>query len=232
MAGSKRILAIESSGRHASVATLWGDADGTRLIGQTLLSGDERTAQVLAPSIQQLLAAADWSPKSVELVAVTAGPGSFTGLRIGVTTAKAFAYAIGAEVLGINTLDVLALQAPPSAAPLWTILDAQRQELFAAKYVVTEQFSIRTEVETCIIPQDEWLAALQPGDRVIGPALKRLVSRLPADVNVLGEQSWQPLAATVGQVAWKNYQVGHRDDVWKLAPNYFRLSAAEEKRLA
>ena len=104
MADSKRILAIESSGRHASVATLWGDADGTRLIGQTLLSGDERTAQVLAPAIQQLLAAADWSPKSVELVAVTVGPGSFTGLRIGVTTAKAFAYAIGAEVLGVNTL--------------------------------------------------------------------------------------------------------------------------------
>src|SRR4029078_6236163 len=109
------------------VATLWGDAGGTRLIGQALLIGDERTAQVLAPTIQRLLAQAEWSPKSVELVAVTVGPGSFTGLRIGVTTAKAFAYAVGADVLGVNTLEALALLATPLASPLWTILDAQRQ---------------------------------------------------------------------------------------------------------
>src|SRR5215207_3267182 len=134
MAGSKRILAIESSGRHASVATLLGDAGGTRMLGQSLLSGDERTAQMLAPTIQKLLTEAEWSPKSVELVAVTVGPGSFTGLRIGVTTAKAFAYAIGADVLGINTLEALAVQSPPSESPLWTVLDAQRQELFAAKF--------------------------------------------------------------------------------------------------
>jgi tRNA threonylcarbamoyladenosine biosynthesis protein TsaB len=231
MAGSKRILAIESSGRHASVATLCGDADGTRLVGQTLLSGDERTAQVLAPTIQQLLTAADWSPKSVELVAVTVGPGSFTGLRIGVTTAKAFAYAIGAEVLGINTLEALALQATPSASSLWAVLDAQRQELFAARFIFDDQFNFRTEVETCIIPQDEWLAGVRSGDRVIGPALKRFASRFPTGVEVLGEQSWQPVATSVGEVAWKNYQAGHRDDVWKLSPNYYRPSAAEEKRM-
>jgi tRNA threonylcarbamoyladenosine biosynthesis protein TsaB len=231
MAGSKRILAIESSGRHASVATLWGDADGTRLIGQTLLSGDERTAQMLAPTIRDLLIAAEWSPKSVELVAVTVGPGSFTGLRIGVTTAKAFAYAIGAEVLGINTLEALALQATPSASPLWTILDAQRQELFAAKYIVDEQFTIRAEHKTCIIAQDAWLASLRPGDRVIGPALKRFPSRLPDRIETLPEHLWQLTATAVGQMAWKNYQAGHRDDVWKLSPNYYRPSAAEEKRM-
>lgn len=231
MTVSKRILAIESSGRHASVATLGGDADGTRLIGQTSLSGDARTAQVLAPTIQQLLAAADWSPKSVELVAVTIGPGSFTGLRIGVTTAKAFAYAIGADVLGINTLEALAMHATPSASPLWTILDAQRQELFAAKFIVNDPSNIRTDHETCIIAQDQWLAGLTSGDRVTGPALKRLASRLPAGIETLPELLWQPTAAAVGQVAWKNHQAGHRDDVWKLSPNYYRPSAAEEKRM-
>jgi tRNA threonylcarbamoyladenosine biosynthesis protein TsaB len=231
MAGTKRILAIESSGRHASVATLWGDEDGTHLIGQALLSGDERTAQMLAPTMQQLLATAGWSPKSVELVAVTVGPGSFTGLRIGVTTAKTFAYAVGADVLGINTLEALALQAPRSASSLWTILDAQRQELFAAKLIVNEQCEIRAEYETCIISQDAWLASLKPGDRVIGPFLKRLKMRLPAGIEALPEHSWQPMANAVGQLAWKNYQAGRRDDVWKLLPNYYRPSAAEEKRM-
>jgi tRNA threonylcarbamoyladenosine biosynthesis protein TsaB len=231
MADSKRILAIESSGRHASVATLWGDADGTRLIGQTLLNGDERTAQVLAPTIRDLLITAEWSPKFVELVAVTVGPGSFTGLRIGVTTAKAFAYAIGAEVLSINTLEVLALQAPPSVSPVWTVLDAQRQELFAAKYIVDQPLTIRTEHETCIIAQDAWLTSLRPGDRVSGPALKRLASRLPMGIDMVREELWQPTAAAVGQVTWMNYKTGQRDNVWKLSPNYYRPSAAEEKRM-
>jgi tRNA threonylcarbamoyladenosine biosynthesis protein TsaB len=231
MTVSKRILAIESSGRHASVATLWGDADGTRLVGQAFLSGDERTAQALAPAIQQLLAAAEWSPRSVELVAVTIGPGSFTGLRIGVTTAKAFAYGVGAEVLGINTLEALALQASPTGSPLWTILDAQRQELFAAKYMVDGQLTIRAVQETCIISQDAWLASLASGDRVSGPPLKRLMLRLPTGIEALPEQSWQPMANAVGELAWKNYQAGHRDDVWKLSPNYYRPSAAEEKRM-
>jgi tRNA threonylcarbamoyladenosine biosynthesis protein TsaB len=231
MADSKRILAIESSGRHCSVATLCGDANGARLVGQTLLTGDERTAQVLAPTIQQLLEAAGWQPKDVELVAVTVGPGSFTGLRIGVTTAKAFAYAIGAEVVGVNTLTALAQQVPASGWPLWAVLDAQRQELFAAEFVVGEGQTIYTKRETCIVGQDTWLNELQPGDRVVGLALERLASRLPDYVEVLPEPLWQPTAQAVGQVAWKEYLDGRRDDVWKLAPNYYRPSAAEEKRM-
>lgn len=228
MERSKRIIAIESSGRHGSVATLYGDADEARLIGQVALSGDERTAQSLAPALRKLLTDSAWSPRSIELVAVAMGPGSFTGLRIGVTTAKAFAYAVNAEILGVNTLQALAAQTPTSSAPLWTILDAQRQELFAARFRFddAEQSADR---ETSIIGQDIWLAELQPSDRVTGPALRRLASRLPAGVELVPEEFWQPMAAAVGQVAWKAYQTGQRDDVWKLAPNYYRASAAEEK---
>lgn len=230
MRGTKRILAIESSGRHASAALLCGNADDLELVGQSSLSSEERTAQVLAPTIQQLLNAADWPPKTIELVAVTIGPGSFTGLRIGITTAKAFAYAVAADVIGVNTLESMALQATPSASSLWTILDAQRQELFAAKFFVTEHHDICVERGTCIISQDHWLAGLQSGDRVIGPALKRLASRLPSGIDALPEQSWHPMATSVGQLAWKYYQAGHRDSIWKLSPNYYRPSAAEEKR--
>jgi len=231
MTAGKRILAIESSGRHASVATLWGDNGGTRLIEQAQLSGDQRTAQVLAPTIQELLAAADWLPKSVELVAVTVGPGSFTGLRIGVTTAKSFAYAIGAEVIGTNTLESLAQQATPAESPLWTIIDAQRQELFAAKFIANTNLDVDASPEVRIIPQETWLAGLRPGDRVIGPALKRLTSRLPVGLEVVPPELWEPTATSVGQLAWKKYLAGHRDDVWTLSPNYYRPSAAEEKRM-
>lgn len=231
MADSKHILAIESSGRCSSVATLWGDGAGARVVGQTLLTGDERTAQALAPATQRLLAAVGWEPRDVELVAVTAGPGSFTGLRIGVTTAKAFAYAIGAEVVAVNTLEALAQQVQASTSPLWAVLDAQRQELFAAKFIVAEGQVVRTERETSIMGQDAWLEALETGDRVVGLALKRLAPRVPGDIEIVAEQLWQPTAQAVGELAWTKYLAGQRGDVWKLVPNYYRPSAAEEKRM-
>lgn len=231
MADDIRILAIESSGQHGSAATLLGNTTRVNLVGQSILSAEQRTAQSLAPAIKELLVTAGWTPKSIQFVAVTTGPGSFTGLRIGVTMAKTFAYAVGAEVQGVNTLDLLAAQAGPSPTPLWTVIDAQRQELFAAKFRVAGDFAILSEHEPAIISQDRWLAELQPGEQVTGPALKRLAKRLPIGVACVAEQLWHPMAEHVGRLAWHEYCAGRRDDVWNLSPNYYRLSAAEEKRL-
>lgn len=221
-----RIVAIETSGRHGSVAALRGEADDALPLRQIALGGEQRTAQALVPALHELLAQVDWTPQSVELIAIAVGPGSFTGLRIGVTTAKTFAYAVGAGIIGVNTLAAMATQARSQLAqsqePLWTILDAQRQELFVGK------FNDNLD-DVSIIAQDAWLAQLRPGDRVIGPPLRTLASRLPAGVIALPEELWQPLATAVGQVGWRAFQSGQRDDVWKLVPHYYRLSAAEEK---
>lgn len=250
-----RILAIETSGRHGSLAALVGDARGdaatsigaradgsaegrigdSQLLGQIVLSGPSRTAQTLAPAIKSLLAEVGWKAGSIELVAVTIGPGSFTGLRIGVTTAKTLAYAVGAGVIGVNTLDVLSAQAGVTApGPLWAILDAQRQELYAAKFnappgQAAEGARQRTTPETRIVPAEAWLAELRPGDWVTGPPLTRLRPRLPAGVFAATEADWQPLAAAVGRVGWHAHCNGQRDDLWQLTPQYYRASAAEEK---
>jgi tRNA threonylcarbamoyladenosine biosynthesis protein TsaB len=229
MDAAKRILAIESSGRHGSVALLNGDDDTCLLVSHYAESGGERTAQSLAPSIKQLLSEANWTPTTVDLVAVAIGPGSFTGLRIGVTTAKAFAYACGAEVVGVNTLQVIATQSPKSSAPLCVVSDAQRQELFAAKYTIDGTGALQSIRDTCILSQDAWVATLRSGDRATGPALVRLQSRLPTDVEVVSKVLWRPTAESVGRLAWLAYRSGQRDDVWKLTPQYYRTSAAEEK---
>ena len=223
-----RIVAIETSGKHGSLAALAGGADGAPSLCQIILAGEQRTAQGLAPAMRSLLAEVGWPPASVQLVAVTSGPGSFTGLRIGVTTAKAFAYAVGANVIGVPTLTVLASQAQPQPGPLWAILDAQRQELFAARFDVNASDNF-VEPATAIVPQDTWLAELKPGDCVTGPALRRMSQRLPSGVTALAEELWQPTAAAVGQLAWQMHMNGLRGDVWQLTPKYYRPSAAEEK---
>jgi len=225
-----RILAVESSGRDASIAALEGVDHEARVVGERTLAGDRRTAQVLVPAVGELLGSLDWAPSDVQLAAVVAGPGSFTGLRIGVTFAKTFAYATGAEVIGVDALAVLAQQTPTGGSPFWAVLDAQRQDLFAARFeCVDRAWAMR--VATHIVPQDAWLARLRPGDRVSGPALRKLCHRLPAGVVAVHESFWQPRASAVGQLAWREYRSGQRDDLWALVPRYYRASAAEEKRM-
>lgn len=223
-----RILAIETTGRHGSLALLEAAEYGVSPVREMQLQA-KRTAQILAPSLEALLAEVAWPPSSVELVAVASGPGSFTGLRIGVTTAKTFAYAVGAQIQSVDTLDILAAQAPPANAKLWTIMDAQRQELFVAKFGLHNGAKTR-ESATQIVSQADWLAAIGPGERVTGPPLVRLCEQLPHDVIALPDSYWQPTAAGVGEVAWRDFRSGKRDDLWQIVPNYFRLSAAEEKR--
>jgi tRNA threonylcarbamoyladenosine biosynthesis protein TsaB len=220
-----RILALETSGRDATLAVIEGEANGAvRVVAEAAVVGPERSAQFLAPRTKELLAQVGWEPAAIALVAVTIGPGSFTGLRIGVTTAKTLAYAVGAEVMGVNTLAVIAEQAGDGGSPVWAVMDAQRQELFAAKSVGGR---IIGDVE--VLTSSKWFHELSAGDRVSGPVLQRLASSLPKGIDVADESRWQPMAATVGAIAWREYQQGRRDDLWKLQPKYYRQSAAEEK---
>src|SRR4030042_1258471 len=103
-----RILALETTDKAGSVAAM---ADGN-LLAELTLGQTQRSAQSRAPAMLALLKQVGWRPADVQLVAVSVGPGSFTGLRVGVTTAKVFAYAIGAEVLAIDTLETIASGAP------------------------------------------------------------------------------------------------------------------------
>lgn len=103
-----RILALETSSTSGSLAL--ADESG-RLLAQRRLPRRPRVAQTLIPAIDEMFRAAGWRPSDVGLVAVVHGPGSFTGLRVGVTAAKTFAYALRIDLLGVDTLEVLAWQA-------------------------------------------------------------------------------------------------------------------------
>ncbi len=225
-------LALETSSLAGSVALLRGD----QLVAQQLLPAG-RSAQTLAPAIDRLLRSSAVHPGQVNLVAVTVGPGSFTGLRIGVTTAKALAYAVGAQVLGIDTLEAIAEQSKPrsavgapreSAGELHAVLDAQRKELFLARFNSSDGQLLRLD-DNRIVTGEAWLAGLRPGTVVTGPGLARWENRLPPGVEAAPPALRDPLAETVGRVAIAHYPGGRRDDLWKLAPQYLRASAAEEK---
>jgi len=198
-------------------------------LGAAPMSQQQRTAQTLAPAVVDLLDQVGWQPSDIELIAVTQGPGSFTGLRIGITTAKTLAYALSAQVIGVNTLEAIAAQTDCNDQPFWVVMDAQREELFATLLKADENGRWLTAEPTHIVKNDAWLQQLKPGDFVCGSGLKKLVDRLPADVEVIDSTLWNPRAEIIGQLGWQQHQAGRRDDLWKLVPQYYRLSYAEEK---
>lgn len=218
-----RVLALETSGMAGSVAAL----DELQSV-EVELDPARRTAQTLAPAIESILQRVGWEPASVDLIAVTQGPGSFTGLRIGATTAKTLAYATGASVLGVNTLEVIAAQSSASDRRLWVIMNAERDQLFAAAY--EWQTGRWTEtVPTHIIDQLAWLNGLSAKDCVIGPGLKNLLGKIPPGTEIVAESNWLPRAVTVGREGLRLFVSGQRSDWWSLLPNYYRESAAIEK---
>ena len=129
------------------------------VLAERLLPSDQRSAQSFLPTLSDLCSECGWQPGQIELVCVTTGPGSFTGLRIGVTAAKALAYAVGAKLAGVHTLVALAASVPQPAGRVWTILDAQRQELFVSYF---DGNAITQNPETRIVSSDKWLAELKP----------------------------------------------------------------------
>ncbi len=219
------LLALETSGVAGSVAALAGG----NLLAKSSLAPDLGSAQSLAPAIRSLLDAIGWRPADVRLVAVTQGPGSFTGLRVGVTAAKAFAYSVGAEVLGVDTLEVIANQAPADVARVSAAVDAQRGDVVTAVFTRDAAGWLVADAPARLIPIDRWLATLPPGVPISGPVVGKLAGRLPAGVAALDPQFWHPQAPTVGRLAARDYATGRRDDLWSFVPRYSRRSAAEER---
>lgn len=220
-----RILALETTDRIGSVAAL----DGANPLLEMALDESQRSAQSLAPAVQALLARAAWQPADVSLVAVSIGPGSFTGLRVGVTFAKVFAYSVGATTLGINTLEAIAAAAPEDVSQLTAVMDAQRGDLVVQSFTRQPDRWLKTTTTPLLLAAEEWIASLPAGAVVAGPGLSKWASRLPTHVRVLDQQLWTPRAALVGQLADRYHREGRRDDLWKLVPHYSRRSAAEER---
>lgn len=238
-----RILAIETIGTSGTVAALHGQ----QLLAEVPLCPDQRSAQSLAPAIRQLLDEVSWRPRDVTVVAVLVGPGSFTGLRVGVTTAKVFARAVDAAVIGIGSLQTCAAQLDAAAARCWVAIDAGRQQQFAVSFVRapsgaasaagTTNQALELEAgwfmerEPAIVDNaalGSWLIA---GDLLTGPGLSVLANSLPAGSHMTDDTIWQPRAATVGRLAALRFERGGRDDLLALTPYYVRRSAAEEKWL-
>ena len=223
------ILAIETATGCGSVALTRGGLGDGRLLA-------EATAQPELTHSRRLLGSVDWVMKAAGVewadldgVALSLGPGSFTGLRIGMAAAKGIVLATGVPLLGVHTLDGIALSCPVIDRPLWCLLDARKQEVYAACYRPgaggrperkSPEEAVRPELLVDRIAEPVILAG--PGLDEYQPLFSRL-----ADVQLVPAALSSPRAARVGFLAAEQLVRGITLDPATAAPLYVRASEAE-----
>jgi len=124
------ILALESSAKPASAAVC---LDG-RLLGQYFQNSSLTHSRTLLAMTESLLANLDIKITDIDLTAVSRGPGSFTGVRIGVSAAKGIAWGLGKPICGVSTLEAMAYQIPESGIILCPVMDARREQVYNAMF--------------------------------------------------------------------------------------------------
>jgi tRNA threonylcarbamoyladenosine biosynthesis protein TsaB len=244
------LLALETSGRFGSVAILKSTAAGM-IIDSELLERESGSAKTLAPAISRLLHRTAMQPGHLTAIAVTTGPGSFTGLRVGVATVKAMAYALRIPVVEIDTLDAIASQIDSRHASIHIVLDAYRGQLFYSEYALRESGQGHSGYEkigsTQIVDIPVLLANVCSAEtsseaRVFGgPGCDRIRKYLADVENEPQSIAWsrgvvwldgpdsEPRAESVARLGFRKWASGELLNAFEVSPRYYRASAAEEK---
>ena len=216
MSSFGRVLILETSGRVGQVAL----ASEETVLAEDRLAEARRRASDLALAVNRLLRGRGWKPRELTAVVVGLGPGSYTGLRVGLASAKALAYATGCQFLGVETFAAIA--ARTSHPHVSVIGDALRGKLFCRDYLRSATGSLKPATELQIVPAVEWQRSFAADAMASGPAAGMFdVLRMPES-----EREPRPIdLLTVARTcAW-----AITTNVWRAEPLYLRGSSAEEK---
>lgn len=158
-----KILALDTSTETMSLALL----EGNSLVAEVRLSSPRGHAEALPEVLADVLRRVGWEAKDLERVVVGIGPGSYTGMRVGLAFGKSMAYALGIEVVGVSTLEALAATVP--GENIVPILDARRDRVYAGLYAQKDGCTSKRDIDVC--PLDE---VLSWGESLLftGPGLK------------------------------------------------------------
>ena len=227
-----RILALDSSGLVATVAIL----EDNQTVAEYTVNYKKTHSQTLLPMLDEIVKMTEFDLSTVDAIAVSGGPGSFTGLRIGAATAKGLGLALDKPLIHVPTVDGLAYNLFGTTGLICPIMDARRSQVYTGLYrfendefqVVEEQMAISVQDLVKKLNQyGEKVAFLGDGVSVYGKDLKNELEVecyfAPAHVN-------RQRAAAVGALGIKYYQEGKTETATEHRPDYLRLSQAEREK--
>ena len=237
-----KILAIDSSGQTASVA-VWED-DLT--LAEFSILAKKTHSQTLLPMLEALREKMELDMGEIDAVAVTSGPGSFTGLRIGSATAKGFGFALGKPIIPVPTLAGLAYNLYGTDQLVCPLMDARRNQTYTGLYEFVKKegadsesgyYDMRVIKEQCAVPVEEILDACNELDRSViflgdgVPVFRaQIKERLTVGYSFAPAHMNRQRAAAVAALAAKYYEEGRVQTAAEHAPEYLRLSQAERVR--
>jgi len=223
-----KILAVETSGLEASIALAVSDEC---VAEQTLDTAGRRNARLLVPAVADLLHHVSWKPTEIDVVAVSIGPGSFTGLRVGVVFAKTFAWINDARLVAVDTLQALAQRVVPTDREVTVISDTQRGDVFVNTYggqaLMDPTGPVRIESVESVVEN-------MPGTSsglLAGPGVTRFADQIPATIPTAPADWLLPLASALIPAALELVRNEQWADPDRLEPVYLRRSYAEENRM-
>lgn len=230
-----KILGIDSSGLVASVAIVEDD----RLVAEYNLQYKITHSQTLLPMLEEIRNRIHLDMQTIDAIAVAAGPGSFTGLRIGAATVKGLGLALGKPIIPVPTLEGMAYNCYGTDLLVCPIMDARRNQVYTGLYSFEKEDRIRMKsvMEQTAVGFDELAAKLNDlgrkvlflgdGVPVFAEAMKELLRIpyyfAPAHMN-------RQRAASVAALGKEKFEQGIFEDAADHAPEYLRLSQAERER--
>ena len=232
-----KILALDSSGLVASAALVEDDT----LVAEYSTNYKKTHSQTLLPMLDEIRRMVELDLSSVDVIAVAAGPGSFTGLRIGSATAKGLGLALGIPIAAVPTVDALAMNLYGSDKLICPLMDARRSQVYTGLYTFEregERYVLRAQVEQCALPVGkltEKINALNREVILLGDGVPVYQDMLKKNLNV--PYSFAPagcnrqraaLAAVLGAEYARAGMLISADD---FAPEYLRMSQAERERM-
>ena len=236
-----KILAIESSSMTASAAIL----NDNLVVAEYTLNHRKTHSQTLLPMIDEICRTSETDINTVDYIAVSAGPGSFTGLRIGSSTGKGIGLALDKQVVSVPTLEALAYNMAGTDSIVCPIMDARRGNVYTGIYEFTYDETqeapmnavIHTLQEQCLISMEELLAQLNKrGSKVVfvGDAVAMYRECLSQELQVpyilAPAGAITPRAASVAIVGYQYAKAGKAANAREHAPDYLRATQAERER--
>lgn len=237
-----KLIGIDSSGLVASVAIMEDD----KLVAEYTVNNKKTHSQTLLPMLEEIVQSTGLDMKEVDAIAIAAGPGSFTGLRIGSATAKGLGLALKKPIVPVSTVDALAYNMYGTDCLVCPIMDARRNQVYTGIYEFVKEDDESTAFckhqlnvikEACAVPVEEIAQALnETGREVIflGDGVPVFAEQLKTLMNV--KYSFAPAhlalqkAGCVASLGMEKFRNGIYEDAAMHSPEYLRLSQAERER--
>ena len=210
-----RILAFDTSSERFSIAL----CEDEKILAETESSGFTRHSDALMPAVQKILKKCRLKPEGLDCVAVGLGPGSFTGLRVGVTVAKTMSYALKKKLIGVSSFEAIAAGVEKFDGEITVIADAKKGLVYAGIYRAPH----RTLAKPHLITIDDLLKHGSKPRLFVGSGVElhreKILKTLRCSV-CEDKRVWFPKAANIARIAWETAKRGEFADPFQLEPEY------------